>query len=93
MVRGQSQTTGDEILELKTDFDNLEMIYNASSSLDSSKPINFENCEALQNKVNYLITTASRLSIGTANLNAILGSQNSVFEETGIGYQTGFQRK
>jgi len=83
----------DEILELKTDFDNLEMIYKASSNLDSSQPINCENCEALQNKVNYLITTASRLSMGTTNLNAILGSQNYVFEKVGIGYQTGFQRK
>jgi len=69
------------------------MIYKASSSLDSSQPVNCENCEALQNKVNYLITTASRLSMGTANLNAILGSQNCVFEKAGIGYQTGFQRK
>jgi len=43
--------------------------------------------------VNYLITTDSKLSMGTANLNAILGSQNCVFEKAGIGYQTGFQRK
>ena len=83
----------DEILEVKTDFDHLEMIYKASNSLDSSQPVNYENCEALQNKVNYLITTTSRLSMGTANLNAILGSQNCVFEKAGIGYQTGFQRK
>jgi len=83
----------DEILELKTDFDHLEMIYKAFSSLDSSQPVNCENCEALQNKVNYLITTASKLSMGTTNLNAILGYQNCVFKKAGIGYQTGFQRK
>jgi len=69
------------------------MIYKASNSLDSSQPVNCENCEVLQNKLNYLITTASRLSMGTANLNAILGSQNCVFGKDGIGYQTAFQRK
>jgi len=43
--------------------------------------------------VNYLITIASKLSMGTANLNVILGSQHCVFEKAGIGYQTRFQRK
>jgi len=83
----------DEVLKLKTDFDHLEIIYKASSNFDSSQPINFENCEALQRKVNYSITTASKLFMGTANLNAILGSQNCVFEKAGIGYQIGFQGK
>jgi len=68
------------------------MIYKASSSLDSSQPVNCENCEALQNKVNYLITTASRLSMCIANLNAILGSRNCIFEKAGIGYQTGLKK-
>jgi len=58
---------------------------------DSCKPINCENCEALQKKVNSLITTTSKHSMGTTNLNAILGSQNCVFEKVGIGYQIGFQ--
>jgi len=40
-----------------------------------------------------LITTASKLSMGTTNLNVILGSQNCVFEKAGIGYQIGFQGK
>ena len=83
----------DEILELKTNFDHLEIIYKASSSLGSSKPINRENCEPLQNKVNYLVTTTSKPSMGTANLNTILGSQNCVFEKADIGYQTNFQGK
>jgi len=92
-LEGRFKQLEDEILELKTDYDHLEVIYKAFSSLDSSQPINCENCEALQNKVNYLITTAFRLSMGTANLNAIMGSQNCVFEKAGIDYQTGFQRK
>jgi len=31
--------------------------------------------------------------MGTTNLNAILGSQNCVFEKASIGYQMGFQGK
>jgi len=31
--------------------------------------------------------------MGTANLNAILGFENCVFQKASIGYQTGFQRK
>jgi len=38
----------DEILQLKTDFNHLEMIYKASSNFDSSQPINCENFETLQ---------------------------------------------
>ena len=83
----------DEVLKLKTDFDHLEIIYKASSIIDSCQPINCENCEALQKKVNYLITTASTLSMGTTNLNAILGSQNCASEKAGIEYQTDFQVK
>ena len=82
-----------ELLKLKIDFDHLEIIYKDSSDFDFSKPINCENCDVLQKKINYLITTASKLSMGTANLNAILGSQNCVFEKVGIGYQCGFQGK
>jgi len=43
--------------------------------------------------VSYLITTASKLTMGTANLNAILGSQNYVFEKARIGHQPNFPRK
>jgi len=79
----------DEVLRMKTDLDH----YKTSSNLDSSKPAKCENCEILQKKVNYLITTASKLTMGTANLNAILGSQNCVFEKAGIGHQPNFPRK
>ena len=43
--------------------------------------------------MNYLISTASKLSMGIDNLNALLGSQNCVFENAGIGYQTGAKGK
>jgi len=92
-LKGRVKELEDEILKLKTNFDDLEIIYKASSSLNSSQPINSENCEALQKKVNYLVTTASKLLMGTSNVNAILGFQNCVFEKAGIGYQIGFQGK
>ena len=83
----------DEILELKTDFEHLEMIYKASSSLDSSQPINCENCEALQNKVNYLITIASKLSMGTTNLNAIFGFSKLCFQKSWHWSSNWFSKK
>jgi len=79
----------DEVLRLETDLDH----YKTSSNLDSSKPTKCENCEGLQKKVNYLINTASKLTMGTANLNVILGSQNCVLEKAGIGHQPNFPRK
>ena len=92
-MEGRVKELEDEVLQLKTDFDHLEIIYKASSDIDFSKLVNCENCEVLQNKVNYLITTTSKLSMGTTNLNAILGSQNCIFEKADIGYQPNFQRK
>ena len=69
------------------------MIYKAFNDFDFSQPTNSKKCVVLQKKVNYLITTTSKLSIGTTNLNAILDSQNGAFEKAGIGYQCGFQGK
>jgi len=77
----------DKLLKAKNDFENLEKQLNSahSSKLNSSKPVDCENCVVLQSKVSYLISTASKLSMGTTNLNALLGSQNCVFEKAGIG--------
>jgi len=88
----------DELLEAKDDLENLEKQLNSANSNkhNSCKPVDCENysksvdCEnytVLQSKVNYLISTASKLSMGTTNLNALLGSQNCVFEKADIGYQ------
>jgi len=63
--------------------------YAHSSKLNSSKPVDCENCAILQSKVSYLISTASKVSMGTTNLNALLGSQNCAFEKADIGYQAG----
>ena len=40
-----------------------------------------------------MIKTISKLSMGTANLNALLHSQNRVFNKAGIGFQKGFPKK
>ena len=79
----------DELLKAKDDFENLEKQLNFAHSrkLNSSKPVDCENRAVLQSKVSYLISIASKLSMGTANLNTLLGSQNCVFEKADIGYQ------
>jgi len=92
-LEGRVKELEDELLKVKTDFDHIEMIYKASSDFGFSKSTNCENRYVLQKKVNYLITTACKLSIGTTNLDANLGSQNCDFEKAGIGYQCGFQGK
>jgi len=81
----------DELLKAKDDFENLEkqLNYAHSTKLNSTKPVDCENCAVLQSKVSYLISTTSKHSMGTANLNALLGSQNCVFEKAGIAYQVG----
>jgi len=80
----------DELLQAKTNFETLEKQYNSanSSRFNSSKLVDCENCAVLQNKVNYLISNASKLSMGITNLNVLLESQNFIFEKAGIGYQT-----
>jgi len=85
----------DELLQTKTDFETLEENYKSanSSGFNSSKPVDCENCAVLQNKVNYLISTTSKLSMGTTNRNALLGSQNCIFEKAGISYQIGLKGK
>jgi len=83
----------DELLKVKTNFNNLEMIYKPSNDFDSSKPTNCENCSVLQKKVNYLITTTSKLSMGTANLNAILGSQNCVLKKLALDINVVFKER
>jgi len=92
-LEGRVKELDDELLKVKTDFDHLEIIYKSSSDFESNKSTNCENCTTFQKKVNYLIATAFELSMGTPNLNAILGSQNCVFGKAGMGYQCGFQGK
>jgi len=67
----------EELNNSKTDFENLEMVYqNSSCKCDSSS---CENCESLQKKVFYLVKTVDKLSKGKSNFETVLASQNCVF--------------
>jgi len=85
-LEGKVKELQDELLTLKTDFDHLEMIskFAAFNDLLFASQLICEGCVVLKNKANYFIKTASRLSMGTVNLNAILGSQNCVFEKLAL---------
>jgi len=39
------------------------------------------------------VKTSSKLALGTANLNTVLGSPNCVFDKAGIGYKPMFKKK
>jgi len=67
----------EELENVKTDFEHLNMIYQSSDyENESSKPAKCENYEVLEAKVKFLVKTSSKLAMGTTNLNAVLGSQN-----------------
>jgi len=96
----------EELEIMKTDFEHLNMIFQFSNQKgESSKPTKCKNCEVLQAKVKFLVKTSSKLALkflvktssklalGTSNLNAILGSQNYVFDKAGIKYKPIFKKK
>ena len=68
----------EELLNLKTYFESLDMIYkNSSCNCSENNKVKIcETCGVLQKKVNYLPKTVSKFTVGTASLNALLGSEN-----------------
>ena len=84
-----------EIVDLKTDFEHLEMIYYNSTDCFRNQPAEkpCENCTILKNQVKYLIKTCARFTRGEANLEVVLGSQNCVFGKVGIGYNPSFLKE
>jgi len=62
----------EELNNSKTDFENLEMIY--QNSLCKCEPISCENCESLQKKVLYLVKIVDKLSKGISNFETVLSS-------------------
>jgi len=85
----------EELLNLKTYFESLDMIYkNSSCNCSENNKVKIcETCGVLQKKVNYLSKTVSKFTVGTASLNALLGSQNCVFNKACIGFHEGFPKK
>jgi len=82
-------------MNLKTDFECLEMIHNKSSCdcIEIVKVINYENCEVFNEKVKYFIKIVSKFFMGTTNLKALLGSQNCVFNKAGISFRDVSKKK
>jgi len=82
----------EELNNSKTDFENLEMIYQNSSC----KCVNSsfcENCESLQKKVHYLLKTMDKFSKGQSNLKTVLASQKCVFGKAGLGFNPNSKNK
>jgi len=68
----------------KTDFENLEIIYqNSFCNCESSS---CKNCESLQKKVLYLMKIVDIISKGKSNLENVLASQSCVFGKSGSGF-------
>ena len=82
----------EELSHSKTDFENLEMIYQNSSCkcVDSSF---YENCVSLQKKFHYLLKTMDKFSKGQSNLETVLASQNCVFGNAGLGFNPNSKNK
>ena len=84
-----------ETIDLKTDFEHLEMIY--SNSVDcfekqlDTKPC--EYCTTLKNQVKYLLKTCVKFTRGKANPEPVLGSQNCAFGKAGLGYTPIHEKK
>jgi len=82
-------------VDLKTDFEHLEMIY--SNSVDcSKKQLDIKPCEnytTLKNQVKYLLKTCAKFTRGKAKLEVVLGSQNCVFGKAGLGYTLIHEKK
>ena len=94
-MAGKQSQLEKETADLKTDFENLEIIYNNSTDCfrNQSAERSCENCTVLKNQVKYLIKTCARFTRGEANLEAVLGSQNCVFGKAGLGFNPSFQKK
>jgi len=67
----------EELEKSKRDFKNLEThCKNSSCKCDT---LICENCENLERKVHYLVSTVDKLSKGKSNFENVLASQNCVF--------------
>jgi len=80
-----------ELHEAQTKFVNLEMIcLHASYNVQSSKmEKNCKNCKVMEDRIKYLLKNLSKFTMGRANLETDLGSQNYVFGKSGLGYKPG----
>jgi len=83
-LENRVKTLEEELENSKTDFENLEIIYeNSSSKCDT---LVCENCKNLENKVHYLVKIVDKLYKGQSNFEKFLVSQNYIFGKTGLGF-------
>ena len=84
-----------EIVDLKIDFEHLEIICSNSIDCSGNQPVEkpCENCKLLKNQVKYLLKTCAKFTRGEANVEAVIGSQNCVFGKVGLGYNPTFKNK
>ena len=73
-----------ELEKSKRNFENLEDHFkNSSCKCDT---LICDNCENLEKKVHYLVSTVDKLSKGKSNFENVLASQNCVFGKVGLGF-------
>jgi len=74
----------EELEKSKRDFEKLEKhCKNSSCKCDT---LICENCENLERKVHYLVSTLDKHSKGKSNFENVLASQNCVFGRVGLGF-------
>ena len=78
------ETFEEELEKSKIDFEKLEKHYKNSFHLCDS--LVCENCENLEKKVHYLVSTVDKLSKEKSNFENVLASQNYVFGRAGLGF-------
>jgi len=71
------KTLEEELEKSKIDFEKLEKHWKKSSHMCDS--LVCENCENLEKKVHYLVSTVDKLSKRKSNFENVLASQNCVF--------------
>ena len=80
-LENKVKTLKEELSHSKNNLENLEMIYQNSSS--NCVYSNFcENYDSFQKKVHYLLKIMDKFSKGQSNLEIVLASQNCVFGKT-----------
>jgi len=83
-LKNRVKTLEEELENSKTDFENLEIVYQKSSC--KCDTLVCENCKNLEKKVHYLVKTVDKLSKGQSNFENVLASQKCVFGKAGFGF-------
>jgi len=83
-LKKRVKTLEEELEKSKVEFEKLEKHCKNSSHMCDS--LVCENCENLEKKAHYLVSTVDKLSKGKSNFENVLTSQNCVFGRAGLKY-------